>query len=145
EVKERAGSLPRAAPASLVFAHLNPLPVVLLVAISSLWMALSGCSRPEGHALPVHPLVSKCQLGQMGSRFVFAAPASPRTFNPLFAFDPPSDAICRLLNGSLVNMNFATQEAGPGLAESWSTTPDGKTWTFKLRQGLRWSDGALLN
>jgi len=81
----------------------------------------------------------------MGSRFVFAAPASPRTFNPLFAFDPPSDGICRLLNGSLVYMNFATQEAGPGLAESWSTTPDGKTWTFKLRQGLRWSDGAPLN
>jgi peptide/nickel transport system substrate-binding protein len=29
----------------------------------------------------------------------------------------------------------------PLLAESWSHTPDGKTYAFKLRQGIRFSDG----
>lgn len=29
----------------------------------------------------------------------------------------------------------------PGAAESWTTSPDGLTWTFKLRPGLVWSDG----
>ena len=28
----------------------------------------------------------------------------------------------------------------PGMAERWETTPDGKTWTFHLRDA-RWSDG----
>ena len=31
----------------------------------------------------------------------------------------------------------------PGLAESWSSE-DGKTWTYKLREGLQWSDGTPL-
>ena len=29
----------------------------------------------------------------------------------------------------------------PGFAESWSQSADGKTWTFKIRPGMRWSDG----
>ena len=29
----------------------------------------------------------------------------------------------------------------PGAAVSWTTSPDGLTWTFKLRPGLLWSDG----
>ena len=37
-----------------------------------------------------------------------------------------------------------SQQVTPGLAESWTNSPDGKTWTFKLRKNLRWSDGEPL-
>ncbi len=37
-----------------------------------------------------------------------------------------------------LNRNFQLLPAG---AESWSSTEDGKTWTFKIRQGMVWSDG----
>src|SRR5260221_13984908 len=30
----------------------------------------------------------------------------------------------------------------PQMVESWTTSPDGLTWTFKLRDGLEWHDGA---
>ena len=30
----------------------------------------------------------------------------------------------------------------PGVAESWTTSPDGKTVTFRLRQGLKFASGA---
>ena len=32
----------------------------------------------------------------------------------------------------------------PGLAESWKGSKDGLTWTYKLRPGLKWSDGKPL-
>ncbi len=38
----------------------------------------------------------------------------------------------------------AEGQAKPGLAASWSTSPDGKRYTFRLREGLTWSDGVPL-
>lgn len=37
--------------------------------------------------------------------------------------------------------DFSTE---PGLAESWSTSDDKLTWTFKIRKGVKWSDGQPL-
>jgi peptide/nickel transport system substrate-binding protein/oligopeptide transport system substrate-binding protein len=33
----------------------------------------------------------------------------------------------------------------PGGADSWSTSADGLSWTFKLRQNAAWSDGTAIN
>ena len=32
-------------------------------------------------------------------------------------------------------------EPAPGFAESWERAADGKSWTFKIREGMKWSDG----
>jgi len=32
----------------------------------------------------------------------------------------------------------------PGMAESWTVSPDGKTYTFNLRKDIKWSDGTPL-
>ncbi|MEO6263930.1 MAG: peptide ABC transporter substrate-binding protein [Luteimonas sp.] len=33
----------------------------------------------------------------------------------------------------------------PGMAQRWTVSADGRTWTFHLRDGLRWSNGAPLD
>lgn len=35
-------------------------------------------------------------------------------------------------------------QIAPGQAEEWGVSEDGLTWTFKLREGLKWSDGTDL-
>lgn len=35
-------------------------------------------------------------------------------------------------------------QLAPGQAETWETSEDGLTWTFHLREGLKWSDGSDL-
>ena len=48
--------------------------------------------------------------------------------------------VADLFSEPLVRLNREF-EIIPGMAESWEGSEDGMTWTFKLRQGLTWTDG----
>lgn len=54
-------------------------------------------------------------------------------------YERPSDGASDLFSEPLVRMN-KNFEILPGSAESWSSDETGTIWTFKLRQGLTWSD-----
>jgi peptide/nickel transport system substrate-binding protein len=114
----------------------------------------SGCGKnsktaaPESSAinypLPEPPLVADCVPGIPGGRLVLATFGDPKTFNPIMQNETSSVTVNRYLFESLLNFDGITGELEPGLVESWTNTPDGKTWTFKLRKNLRWSDGEPL-
>jgi peptide/nickel transport system substrate-binding protein len=44
------------------------------------------------------------------------------------------------IHEGLLDYDF-TLKPRPALAESWAVSPDGKTYTFKLRRGVTWHDG----
>ena len=80
-------------------------------------------------------------LAQSGGELHFCLRSEPKTLNPLLAADDASETIRYLTGGVLVRVNRLTQELEPGLATSWKVTNGGKTITFELRGGLRFSDG----
>ncbi len=49
--------------------------------------------------------------------------------------------IWNLIWPSLTNMAAKDFSAEPSMAESWTSSSDGLTWTYKMRPGMKWSDG----
>jgi len=86
-------------------------------------------------------LLALGSLAQSGGELHFCLRSEPKTLNPLLAADDASETIRYLTGGVLVRVNRMTQELEPGLATSWKITNGGKTITFELRTGLRFSDG----
>lgn len=69
--------------------------------------------------------------------------AEPDTLDPQKATtDYASHILLDLFTG--LTAFDADAQIVPGIAESWKITPDGKTYTFKLRPNLVWSDGMPL-
>lgn len=84
-------------------------------------------------------------LAQSGGELRFCLRSEPKTFNPLVAADDSSETIRYLTGGVLVRVNRLTQDLEPELATSWKVSNGGKTITFQLRDGLRFSDGTAFS
>ena len=50
-----------------------------------------------------------------------------------------------MLFDTLVVIDYDSNEVIPELAESWEVSDDGLTWTFKLREDVKFSDGSSFN
>ena len=95
-------------------------------------IGLAGCVAPGAEAP---------QSIARGGQLVVAERSAPRTFNPVLVIDNFSRTIQERLFADLVHINRQTLRTEPSLATSWTVTPDGRTYTMKLRPGLKFSDG----
>jgi len=77
-----------------------------------------------------------------GNELRFCLHAEPKTFDPLKVDDDASLTIRYLTGGVLIRAHRQTQALEPELAESWKVSKDSRQITFKLRQGVRFSDGS---
>ena len=82
---------------------------------------------------------------QTGGELRFCIHSEPKTFNPLMAEDDASEAIRYLTSGVLLRLNRQTQQLEPELATSWKVSNQGTTISFKMREGLRFSDGTPMS
>jgi oligopeptide transport system substrate-binding protein len=73
--------------------------------------------------------------------FTIGNSGDPETLDPQLAYSVPEQRICLALFENLASYDAKTGDPQPGLAESWSQSADGLTWTITLRDKALWSDG----
>lgn len=65
----------------------------------------------------------------------------PVGLDPAALTDLESIQVTESLFDTLVRFGDGTLDVEPALAESWTSSADGRTWTFRLREGVRFHDG----
>jgi len=67
--------------------------------------------------------------------------AEPDNLNPMIGYETSALELFHLNYDYLVGFKASDLQPTPELATSWTHSTDGKVWTFKLRQGVKWQDG----
>jgi len=80
-----------------------------------------------------------------GGTLVFGRGGDSVGLDPAYETDGNSFMICDNIFEALVAYADESTALEPGLAESWKISSDGKTYTFKLRKGVKFHDGTDFN
>ena len=126
-------------------------PVAALVAVLAA-LAVLACSDDRRDAVPDDPATIADRLrananafqyaiGQPGGSLTLATISDPLTLNLAIANDASSTGVLGHLFEGLTRTSWLTDEVEPELAESWTRSDDGLSWTFLLRRDVRWHDG----
>jgi oligopeptide transport system substrate-binding protein len=122
---------------ALVLLLLTLLAVSCLACVAAVWLRYSvrwGGSRPTSGP-STGPLVSSAGKGTLR---LFGE--EPSTLDPALVEDSVSAEYVVQIFSGLVALN-SELEVVPDLAERWELSPDGRTYTFFLRQEARFHDG----
>lgn len=119
--------------------RLKPLLTVLvfvLLAGATAWWFRTG-SPPETQN-------SAGGATHKGGRLIVAYRNEPTSHNKIVGANVGDELLYRLTQAPLVRVNRETGAIESRLAESWTSSEDGLTWTFTLRNGVKFSDGVPL-
>ena len=105
----------------------------------ALCLFLAACSNQENGAIGARAIQVGTELAseQVLNRHLGA---DPRSIDPSLATEVVGAMILDDIGEGLVTLS-ADGRTVPGVAASWETSADGKTWTFHLRDDARWSNG----
>ncbi|MEQ1406420.1 ABC transporter substrate-binding protein [Neorhizobium sp. Rsf11] len=88
------------------------------------------------------PRFARAQNAPSGGRLIVAADSEPKNLNPAIVASNGVFFIASKVIEPLAEASFEGKEGlSPRLATSWEGSPDGKSVTFKLREGVKWHDG----
>jgi peptide/nickel transport system substrate-binding protein len=104
-----------------------------LVLVAALAMMLAAAASAVAHG------------GKAGGTLVFAGASDPVVLDGPLVSDGESLRVIDQIFEGLVGLKAGSTTVIPLLATSYSASKDGLTWTFKLRQNVKFQDGTAFN
>ncbi len=86
-------------------------------------------------------LLTACGDQRPVADFSFISGSEHNTLDPQKMSWSHDVRVARLLYETLVTLDFSDLSIDPGVAESWEVSEDGLTYTFRLREDAKWSNG----
>lgn len=109
-----------------------------LAAAVLLGLTACGGGQTNDSAPAANSGAAETPAAQGNTTLVYCSEGSPSSFDPAQSTDGTSfDAGAYPLRNGLVQTVRGGTEAEPALAEKWDVSEDGKTYTFYLRQGVK--------
>jgi peptide/nickel transport system substrate-binding protein len=108
--------------------------VAALVAVAAIGLTACGGDDESGS-----------DEAAIADTFVFGASSDPAVIDGAFVSDGESLRVIRQIFEGLVTTAPGKTDIEPALASSWEPSADGLTWTFNLREGVKFHDGTAFD
>lgn len=109
-----------------------------LLLAAALLVLVAGCGGSDDES-------GGSSEAKSGGTLVFAGAADPVSLDGALVSDGESIRAITQIFETLINLKPGTTELTPGLATDWEVSPDAKTYTFSLREGVKFQDGTDFN
>ncbi|WAL60433.1 ABC transporter substrate-binding protein [Thermocoleostomius sinensis] len=117
--------------------------VALCTLAAVLTVTISNCAQQPSTTTEGAPTTSSPTAN--ASTLVFGSGGDPASLEPGNIEDGNSIYVQHQIYDRLIDYKPGTTELEPALATEWEASDDGLTWTFKLREGVKFHDGTDFN
>lgn len=122
-------------------------PGRLVAVIATLAILTTACGGPTASSAPSDGGASAAPATPasgptQGGKLVAAIEGEPTSLDPAFDYDFVSGLATSSITEPLLVFCENDTTLCPNLAESWTASPDGLTYTLKIRQGVTFQDGS---
>jgi peptide/nickel transport system substrate-binding protein len=107
--------------------------------------ALQGAAAVGLSTVALDQFVVRETIAADAKTLVVASGADAVTLDPQVSFDGQSPLLWRAVYENLIKYEGDTLDIVPNLAESYEISKDGLSYTFKIRPGITFTDGAPLD
>lgn len=122
---------------------------LIAIGLLSLAVVAAGCSsqstQQPADNQPTSQTPAPTTSNDGPKTLIFARGGDAVSLDPIQTTDGESARVTINIYETLVKYAETSTNIEPALAESWTVADDGKTYTFKLRQGVKFHDGTDFN